>query len=125
MDMSGGEHKRKEALQLCVLQPKFSIVDELASGLDVDALRMVSRRIEEATENAALGVVAITHLQQAVRATLPRRCACLRRGPYPRVRRSELADVLKAEGYERWSDAQPDPEPAANPFRDPFADLLI
>ena len=36
----------------------------------------------------------------------------------------ELADVLEAEGYERRSDAQPDPEPAANPFRDPFADLL-
>ena len=122
VDVSGGEHKRKEALQLCVLQPKFAIVDELDSGLDVDALRMVSRRIEEATEHAELGVVAITHYSKLFEQLRPDAVHVFAGGRIQESGGPELADVLEAEGYERWSDAQPDPEPAANPFRDPFGD---
>jgi Fe-S cluster assembly ATP-binding protein len=61
VDLSGGEQKRNETLQLGVLQPAIAILDELDSGLDVDALRMVSRRVEEATTQWGLGVLAITH----------------------------------------------------------------
>ena len=61
VDMSGGEKKRNETLQLAVLRPKIAILDELDSGLDVDALRDVSRRVEAATSEDGLGVLAITH----------------------------------------------------------------
>ncbi len=50
VDLSGGEKKRNETLQLAVLEPKIAILDELDSGLDVDALRDVSRRVEEADD---------------------------------------------------------------------------
>lgn len=122
VDLSGGEHKRNEALQLCVLEPKFAVVDELDSGLDVDALRMVSRRIEEATEHAELGVVAITHYSRLFEQLRPDAVHVFAGGRIQESGGPELADMLEAEGYERWSDAQPDPEPAANPFRDPFGD---
>ncbi|HVT75749.1 MAG TPA: ABC transporter ATP-binding protein, partial [Acidimicrobiales bacterium] len=58
VDLSGGERKRNETMQLGVLRPKFAILDELDSGLDVDALRDVARRIEAATQEDNLGVLA-------------------------------------------------------------------
>ncbi|MGE3621903.1 MAG: Fe-S cluster assembly ATPase SufC, partial [Acidimicrobiia bacterium] len=61
VDLSGGEKKRNETLQLAVLEPRFAILDELDSGLDVDALRACARRVEAATEEIGLGVLAITH----------------------------------------------------------------
>src|SRR3954463_16480114 len=57
VDLSGGEKKRNETLQLAVLQPRFAILDEIDSGLDVDALRAVSRRIEAETSETGLGVL--------------------------------------------------------------------
>ena len=129
VDLSGGEHKRNEALQLCVLEPKFAIIDELDSGLDVDALRMVSRRIEEATEQDEeateqdkLGVVAITHYSRLFEQLRPDAVHVFAGGRIQESGGPELADTLEAEGYERWADAQPAPDPAANPFRDPFGD---
>src|SRR5439155_11137856 len=61
VDLSGGEKKRNETLQLAVLEPKIAVLDELDSGLDIDALRAVSRRIEQATRDRDLGILAITH----------------------------------------------------------------
>ena len=61
VDLSGGEKKRNETLQLGVLEPGIAILDELDSGLDIDALRACARRIEAATEETGLGVLAITH----------------------------------------------------------------
>src|SRR5215468_7342351 len=60
VDLSGGEKKRNETLQLAVLEPAIAILDELDSGLDVDALRACARRIEAATKERNLGVLAIT-----------------------------------------------------------------
>ena len=60
VDLSGGEKKRNETMQLAVLRPRFAILDEIDSGLDVDALRACSRRIEAATTEFDLGVLAIT-----------------------------------------------------------------
>ena len=64
VDLSGGERKRNEVLQLAVLRPAFCVLDEIDSGLDVDALGSVSRRIESATREWGLGVLAITHFQR-------------------------------------------------------------
>ena len=61
VDLSGGEKKRNETLQLCVLKPRFAVLDEIDSGLDLDALHDVAARIEQSSESDALGVLAITH----------------------------------------------------------------
>src|SRR5206468_9520180 len=61
VDFSGGEKKRNETLQLAVLRPKFAVLDEIDSGLDIDALGQVSQRVEEATSEWGLGVIAVTH----------------------------------------------------------------
>ena len=61
VEFSGGEQKRAETLQLAVLRPKFAVLDEIDSGLDVDALRDVARRVEAMTTEDDLGVLAITH----------------------------------------------------------------
>ena len=58
VDLSGGEKKRNETIQLAILQPKFAVLDEIDSGLDVDGLRLVSQRIERATNEDGLGVLA-------------------------------------------------------------------
>ncbi|MDQ1395973.1 MAG: Fe-S cluster assembly ATP-binding protein, partial [Acidimicrobiaceae bacterium] len=64
VDLSGGEKKRNETLQLGVLGRKFAILDEIDSGLDLDALRAVARRVEAATTETNLGVLAITHYKR-------------------------------------------------------------
>ena len=61
VEFSGGEQKRAETLQLAVLEPQFAVLDEIDSGLDVDALRDVARRVEAMTTEDDLGVLAITH----------------------------------------------------------------
>jgi Fe-S cluster assembly ATP-binding protein len=61
VDLSGGERKRNETLQMAVLRPRIAVLDEVDSGLDIDALRAVARRIEAATTEWDLGVLAITH----------------------------------------------------------------
>jgi len=66
-EFSGGEQKRAETVQLAVLAPKFAILDEIDSGLDVDSLRVVSRRVERMTQETNLGVLAITHYVRVLR----------------------------------------------------------
>lgn len=109
VDVFGGEHKRKEAPQLCVLDPKFTIVDELDSGLDVGALRMAGRQIEGATEHAELGVVAITHYGKLFEQPHPDAVHVFAGARIQESGGPELADVLEAEGYERGADVQPAP----------------
>src|SRR5207248_5124201 len=66
VDLSGGEKKRNETLQLGVLRPKIALLDEIDSGLDIDALRAVSRRVEDATREFELGVLVITHYSRVL-----------------------------------------------------------
>ncbi|MDP4642155.1 MAG: Fe-S cluster assembly ATPase SufC, partial [Ilumatobacteraceae bacterium] len=61
VDFSGGEKKRNETLQLAVLEPRIVVLDELDSGLDIDALRDCARRVEDLTNERNLGVLVITH----------------------------------------------------------------
>ncbi|MYB27926.1 MAG: Fe-S cluster assembly ATPase SufC [Acidimicrobiaceae bacterium] len=130
VDLSGGERKRNEALQLGVLKPAFAVMDELDSGLDVDALRLVAGRIEEATEHDGLGVLAITHYSRVFAHLRPDAVHVFTGGRIQESGGSELADELEAEGYERWTTALPQPAseagvtPFTDPFGDPFADLL-
>ena len=71
VDLSGGEKKRNETLQLAVLEPKIAILDELDSGLDIDALRDCANRIEALTNEHDLGVLAITHYNRLLEVLRP------------------------------------------------------
>jgi len=66
VDFSGGEKKRNETLQLAVLKPKIAILDELDSGLDIDALRDCAKRVEDATNETGMGALVITHYSRSL-----------------------------------------------------------
>ncbi|MEY2398919.1 MAG: Fe-S cluster assembly ATP-binding protein [Actinomycetota bacterium] len=123
VDLSGGERKRNETMQLGVLRPKIAVLDELDSGLDVDALRDVARRIEAATNEDGLGVLAITHYSRLLTELRPDVVHVLARGRIVATGGPELAQELEETGYAGYVDA----EPAAirggadDPFADPFA----
>ncbi|MDP9442045.1 MAG: Fe-S cluster assembly ATPase SufC [Actinomycetota bacterium] len=122
VDMSGGERKRNEALQLGVLQPKIAILDEIDSGLDVDALRAVSRRVEAATTETGLGVLAITHYTRLLLELRPDVVHVLSRGRIVRTGGPELADELEETGYAPYVDQAGEPAKVPeDPFADPFA----
>jgi Fe-S cluster assembly ATP-binding protein len=97
---SGGEKKRLETVQLAVLQPKIALIDEIDSGLDIDALRDVSRRIERMTTEDGLGVLAVTHYTRLLRELRPDRVHVLREGRIVLSGGPELADELEKSGYE-------------------------
>jgi len=126
VEFSGGEQKRAETLQLAVLCPKFAILDEIDSGLDVDALRDVARRVEAMTHDDALGVLAITHYARLLEELHPDVVHVLMGGRVVQTGGPELAQRLEETGYEGLAAALGvDPalnEPAKT--EDPFADPL-
>ena len=99
-EFSGGEQKRMETLQLAVLEPAFAVLDEIDSGLDVDALRDVSRRIEAMTVERNLGVLAITHYARLLTELRPDRVHVLMGGRIVTSGGPELAQDLERTGYE-------------------------
>jgi Fe-S cluster assembly ATP-binding protein len=113
VDLSGGEKKRLETLQLAVLRPRIAVLDELDSGLDVDALQACSRRIEELTHadgnGEGLGVLAITHYSRLLRELHPDSVHILVKGRIVAAGGPELAETLEADGYAAFSpEAEPD-----------------
>ena len=102
VDFSGGEKKRNETLQMAMLQPKIAILDELDSGLDVDALRLCSRRVEAATHEDGLGVIAITHYKRLLDELRPDFVHVLARGSIQLTGGFELAEELERTGYAQW-----------------------
>jgi Fe-S cluster assembly ATP-binding protein len=99
-EFSGGEKKRVETLQLAMLRPKFAVLDEIDSGLDVDALRDVARRVEAMTKEADLGVLAITHYARLLSELPPDRVHVLMGGRIVASGGPELAGQLEETGYE-------------------------
>jgi Fe-S cluster assembly ATP-binding protein len=99
VDLSGGEKKRNETVQLAVLAPRIAVLDEIDSGLDIDALRTVSRRVEALTEEQGLGVLVITHYSRLLRELHPDRVSVLRAGRIVASGGAELADELERTGY--------------------------
>lgn len=104
VDLSGGERKRNETLQLGVLQPRFAVLDELDSGLDVDALRTVAQRVEAASADDALGVLAITHYARLLSWLPPDRVHVLHQGRIVRTGGPELAVELEETGYAAYGE---------------------
>jgi Fe-S cluster assembly ATP-binding protein len=104
VDLSGGEKKKNETLQLGILRPAIAVLDELDSGLDVDALRACARRIEAETQpvaegGRALGVLAITHYNRLLHELRADRVHVLARGAIVRSGGPELALELEDKGY--------------------------
>ena len=100
VEFSGGEQKRTETLQLAVLRPRFAVLDEIDSGLDVDALRDVARRIEAMTDEQSLGVLAITHYARLLTELRADRVHVFLGGRIVTSGGPELADELEASGYD-------------------------
>ncbi|MFY9712394.1 MAG: Fe-S cluster assembly ATPase SufC [Microbacterium sp.] len=101
---SGGEKKRHEILQLEVLKPKFAVLDETDSGLDVDALKIVSEGVNRAKESTGLGVLLITHYTRILRYIRPDYVHVVVGGRIVEEGGPELADRLENEGYDRFLD---------------------
>lgn len=99
VDLSGGEKKRNEVLQLGLLRPRFAVIDEIDSGLDLDALHTVGARIEQATEQDRLGVLAITHYSRFFRELRPDVVHVLVGGRIQRSGGADLAAQLERTGY--------------------------
>ncbi|WP_446663569.1 Fe-S cluster assembly ATPase SufC [Flexivirga sp. B27] len=99
---SGGEKKRHEILQLELLKPKMAILDETDSGLDVDALRIVSEGVNRAKDSSDLGIMLITHYTRILRYIKPDFVHVFVNGRVAEEGGPELADRLEAEGYDRF-----------------------
>lgn len=101
---SGGEKKRHEIVQLELLKPKFAVLDETDSGLDVDALKIVSEGVNRVKDNTDLGVLLITHYTRILRYIRPDYVHVFVAGRIAEQGGAELADRLEDEGYDRYLD---------------------
>lgn len=100
---SGGEKKRNEVLQMAILEPELAILDETDSGLDIDALRVVAKGVQEVRhDRPALGVLAITHYQRLLEHLMPDRVHILVGGRIVETGDATLAARLEDEGYDAW-----------------------
>jgi Fe-S cluster assembly ATP-binding protein len=99
VDLSGGERKRNEIVQLGVLRPRVAVLDEIDSGLDVDALRAVGRRVAELSREAGIGVLAITHYNRLLSALPVDKVHVLSGGRVVATGGPELALELEETGY--------------------------
>jgi Fe-S cluster assembly ATP-binding protein len=99
---SGGEKKRHEILQMRLLKPKIAILDETDSGLDVDALRVVSEGVNRSREDSDVGVLLITHYTRILRYIKPDFVHVFVDGRVAGEGGPELAEELEANGYERF-----------------------
>lgn len=99
---SGGEKKRHEVMQLDILKPKFAVMDETDSGLDVDALRVVSEGINRYQEETKGGILLITHYKRILNYVVPDFVHVFADGQIIKTGGAELADQLEADGYEQF-----------------------
>ena len=127
VDLSGGEKKRNETVQMGALAPRIAILDELDSGLDVDALRSVSRRIELATsegfgDGEPLGVLAITHYNRLLEELRPDVVHIFAKGQILESGGPELATRLEETGYAAWVEDEAEPTPVGVDAQRPVVD---
>lgn len=109
---SGGEKKRHEILQMAMLEPKFAVLDETDSGLDVDALRVVSEGVNS-MRGPGLGVLIITHYTRILRYITPDVVHVMFKGRIVKTGGPELADHLEENGYVEFGAAEEAAAPSA------------
>jgi Fe-S cluster assembly ATP-binding protein len=102
---SGGEKKRHEILQLELLKPKIAILDETDSGLDIDALRIVSEGVNRVKQNSNMGVMLITHYTRILRYIKPDFVHVFAAGKIVEEGGAELAEKLEEKGYADYINA--------------------
>ncbi|MGH3732686.1 MAG: Fe-S cluster assembly ATPase SufC [Acidimicrobiales bacterium] len=102
VDLSGGERKRAEMVQMGILQPKFALLDEVDSGLDVDALDLVAQRLVAATTEWNCGVLAITHFRRLLLELPPTQIHVMGNGRIVATGGPELAETLERDGYDAF-----------------------
>lgn len=100
VDFSGGEKKKNEILQLKMLEPKFAILDEIDSGLDVDAVKVVSKNVNEVKEKNGLGLILISHYHRLFEYIKPTHAVVLINGMLVKEGGFELVDYIDKYGYE-------------------------
>ncbi|MHB1908360.1 MAG: Fe-S cluster assembly ATPase SufC [Nitrososphaerales archaeon] len=105
---SGGEKKKAEVVQLAVLRPKFAVLDETDSGLDIDALKLVSDGINS-IKSSEVGIMLITHYQRILRYVKPQFVHVLVKGKVAVSGGAELAEKLEQQGY-NWISGVEEPE---------------
>ena len=100
---SGGEKKRNEILQMALLEPDFAVLDETDSGLDIDALQVVAKGVNEIRkERPDMGVLTITHYQRLLDHLQPDHVHILVDGKIIDSGGFELVEKLDSHGYEAW-----------------------
>lgn len=99
---SGGEKKKMEIMQLRVLKPKYAILDETDSGLDIDALKVVAEGAREAARKNNVGTLVITHYQRILKYLKPDRVVVLKEGVIVAEGKQEIIDKLESEGYKSF-----------------------
>lgn len=97
---SGGERKRNEVLQLKMLNPKIAILDEIDSGLDIDALRIVGENVSQMVEEQNTGIILITHYQRILEYIKPTNVHIMIDGMIVKSGGAELIEKIEANGYE-------------------------
>jgi Fe-S cluster assembly ATP-binding protein len=97
---SGGEKKRAEIFQLAILEPKFAFLDEIDSGLDIDALKIAAEGINKSFEKTNCGILLITHYQRILNYVQPHFVHIMKNGRIIESGDKSLAEKLEAEGYE-------------------------
>ncbi|MGH8868599.1 MAG: Fe-S cluster assembly ATPase SufC [Actinomycetes bacterium] len=102
---SGGEKKRHEILQLELLKPRIAVLDETDSGLDIDALKVVSEGVNRVRETGEVGTLLITHYTRILRYITPDFVHVFAGGRIVAEGGPELAESLEAEGYEKFTKA--------------------
>ena len=102
VDLSGGEKKRNETLQLLVSEANYAILDEIDSGLDVDSLALVAERINRVAKDDKLGVLAITHFNRLLDILKPDQVHVLVDGRIVETGPAELALQLEKDGYQKF-----------------------
>ncbi len=105
---SGGEKKRAEVLQLAMLRPAFAILDETDSGLDIDAVRLVSEGVNRVAAKTGTGVLVITHYQRILNYIKPQFVHILFGGRIVENGGPELVEKLEQEGYDWIREKYPD-----------------
>ncbi len=119
-DLSGGEKKRSEILQLLTLDPRAAILDEIDSGLDIDAVRQVAAAVE-GLRSPDRGILLITHYSRILRYLAVDRVHVMVAGRIVESGGPELAEALEAKGYDAYRIEHglvPDEAPAPDPFLD-------
>ncbi len=98
--MSGGEKKKAEILQLAVLEPKYAIIDECDSGLDIDAIKTIGKAIKSLCQNSHTGILLITHYERILKYLSPDIVSVMSNGKIIKTGGKELAEEIEKRGFE-------------------------